>query len=140
MNTGVIGYVPTAAVASTLVDPGNKLSNYSVTINNGVLTINPAALTVTITNATRVYGNANPTFNGSITGLKNGDNITATYTSVDATAAVEYVAVMLSPFFTPTTVPVSTGLGSPYSRVMLATVTVSGAGTKASAPLETVTF
>lgn len=80
--------VGTYPIIATLVDPGNKLSNYSVTINNGTLTINPAPLTVTITNASRVYGDPNPTFNGSISGLKNGDNITATYTSVGPTASV----------------------------------------------------
>src|SRR5207302_1616433 len=69
-------------------DPNNKLSNYSVTINNGTLTVNPAPLTVSAANATRVYGDPNPVFTGTLTGIKNGDNITATYSSVDATAAV----------------------------------------------------
>ena len=36
--------------------------------------------------ATRVYGDPNPAFTGTITGIKNGDNITATY-STTATAA-----------------------------------------------------
>ena len=73
--------VGTYPITPTLVDPTNKLSNYTVTKNNGVLTINPAPLTVTAANATRVYGSANPVFSGTITGVKNGDNITATYAS-----------------------------------------------------------
>ena len=80
--------VGTYPIIPSLLDPTAKLGNYSVTIVNGVLTINPATLTVTITNATRVYGNSNPTFNGTISGLKNGDSITATYSSVGPTAFV----------------------------------------------------
>jgi 6-phosphogluconolactonase (cycloisomerase 2 family) len=83
--TSAVGTYP---IVPALTDPNNKLSNYTVTINNGTLTINPAPLTVSAANATRVYGDPNPTFTGTITGIKNGDNITATYSSVDATAAV----------------------------------------------------
>ena len=80
--------VGTYPIVPALTDPNNKLPNYTLTINNGTLTVNPAPLTVTAANATRVYGDPNPTFTGAITGIKNGDNITATYSSVDATAAV----------------------------------------------------
>jgi 6-phosphogluconolactonase (cycloisomerase 2 family) len=83
--TSAVGTYP---IVPALTDPNNKLSNYTVTINNGTLTINPAPLTVSAANATRVYGDPNPTFTGTLTGVKNGDNITATYSSVDATAAV----------------------------------------------------
>ena len=80
--------VGTYPIVPTLVDPAGALANYTVTSNNGTLTITQAPLTVTANNASRVYGDPNPTFTGTITGLKNGDNITATYSSVDATAAV----------------------------------------------------
>jgi hypothetical protein len=80
--------VGTYPIVPAIGDPNNKLPNYSVTINNGTLTVNPAPLTVSAANATRVYGDPNPVFTGTITGIKNGDNITATYSSVDATAAV----------------------------------------------------
>jgi 6-phosphogluconolactonase (cycloisomerase 2 family) len=73
--------VGTYAITATLSDPTGKLSNYTVTNNSGVLTILAAPLTVTADNASRPYGSANPTFTGTITGLKNGDNITATYAS-----------------------------------------------------------
>jgi DNA-binding beta-propeller fold protein YncE len=39
----------------------------------------PATLTVAASNATRLYGQANPAFTGSISGLVSGDNISATY-------------------------------------------------------------
>ena len=80
--------VGTYPITPALLDPTGKLGNYSVTIINGVLTVSPAPLTVTITNATRVYGNSNPTFSGTISGLKNGDSITATYSSVGVAAFV----------------------------------------------------
>ena len=34
---------------------------------------------MTANNASRTYGATNPAFTGTITGIKNGDNITATY-------------------------------------------------------------
>jgi 6-phosphogluconolactonase (cycloisomerase 2 family) len=81
--------VGTYPIVPALSDPNNKLSNYSVTLNNGTLTISPAPLTVTAANASRPYGSANPAFTGTITGIKNGDNITATYASAtDATTNV----------------------------------------------------
>jgi hypothetical protein len=85
-SVDVTAAVGTYSITPTLVDPAGKLGNYSVTSSNGTLTITPASLSVTAANATRVYGDANPAFTGTITGLKNGDNITATFSSV-ATAA-----------------------------------------------------
>ena len=81
--------VGTYPIVPALTDPNNKLQNYAVTINNGTLTVNPALLTVVAADASRVYGSANPAFTGTITGIKNGDNITATYASAtDATTIV----------------------------------------------------
>ena len=58
-----------------------SVSNYSVTITNGVLAVTPASLVVTADSASKVYGSANPAFTGVISGLLNGDVITATYSS-----------------------------------------------------------
>ena len=80
-----IGVYP---IVPTLVDPGGLLVNYTVSVVNGTLTVSTAPLTVTITNANRVYGSVNPTFKGTISGLVNGDSITATYSSVGVTAPV----------------------------------------------------
>lgn len=68
-------------IVPTLVDPDNKLSNYNVTINNGTLTVTPAPLSIVADDVTRAAGQPNPTFTGTITGLKNGDDITATHDS-----------------------------------------------------------
>ncbi len=73
------------AITATLNDPNGKLGNYSVTTNNGVLTVNAAALTVSADNQSRMYGAVNPTLTGSVSGLQNGDNITASYTTTATT-------------------------------------------------------
>jgi hypothetical protein len=76
------------AITPALADPTTKLGNYSVTTTNGTLTVNPAVLTVTGTNATRLYGDANPAFTGTVTGVKNGENITATFATTATPASV----------------------------------------------------
>jgi len=68
-------------IVPTLIDPENKLSGYNVTMNNGTLTITPAPLSIVADDVTRAAGQPNPTFTGTITGLKNGDDITATHDS-----------------------------------------------------------
>ncbi|HSM88213.1 MAG TPA: MBG domain-containing protein, partial [Candidatus Limnocylindrales bacterium] len=82
-TTGVGGVPIVGAVTDNAT---GALANYTVTINNGTLTINPAPLSVTAANASMVYGSAVPALSGTITGIKNADNITATY-STTATAA-----------------------------------------------------
>jgi len=84
----VLSDVGTYPIIPALVDPTLKLSNYAVTSINGVLTINPSPLTFTVANASRVYGNANPTFTGTFIGLKNGDVLSVTFTSADITSSV----------------------------------------------------
>jgi hypothetical protein len=81
--------VGTYAIIPTVSDPNNVLSNYSVTLNNGVLTVNPAPLSVVAADASRLYGDPNPAFTGTLTGIKNGDNITASFSSAaDPTSPV----------------------------------------------------
>ena len=79
--------VGTFAIVPTLADPTAKLGNYSVTSNNGILTVTPVPLIITAANAKRIVGDPNPAFTGTITGLKNGDNITATYSSAATPAS-----------------------------------------------------
>jgi hypothetical protein len=75
------------ALLPALNDPDNKLTNYSVTINNGALTVTPATLTVTADDQFRVYGSANPTLTGTVTGVQNSDGITASYSTVADTSS-----------------------------------------------------
>jgi hypothetical protein len=72
-------------IVPTVVDPDNKLGNYNVVVNNGALTVTPAPLSIVADDVTRAVGQPNPAFTGTVTGVKNGDDITATQ---DSPAAV----------------------------------------------------
>jgi hypothetical protein len=63
---------------STVFTPSNT-ADYSIVTNSVSLVVSPAPLSVTANNATREYGASNPVFTGTIAGLENGDNITASY-------------------------------------------------------------
>lgn len=52
-----------------------EAKNYYLTINNGTLTIEKAPLMVTANNKIRTYGDENPEFTLSYSGLKNGETI-----------------------------------------------------------------
>lgn len=53
---------------------GGEFKNYEITkYVSGTLTINKAPLTITCNDATKVYGDVNPTFSFTYTGLKNND-------------------------------------------------------------------
>ncbi|MCX6928259.1 MAG: MBG domain-containing protein, partial [Verrucomicrobia bacterium] len=75
------------SITATLSDPGSRLGNYNLTTNNGTLTVTAAALTVQADDKTRSFGTANPVFTGLLSGLKNADNITATFSSVATPAS-----------------------------------------------------
>ena len=64
----------------------NGDGTFSPGVAQFVQVVAPAFLSVTPNPASRLYGNANPVFSGTILGLQNGDNITANYQS-SATAA-----------------------------------------------------
>jgi hypothetical protein len=68
-------------IVPTLVDPDNKLGNYTVIINTGTLTVTPAPLSIVADDITRAAGQPNPAFTGTISGVKNGEDITATQDS-----------------------------------------------------------
>jgi hypothetical protein len=68
-------------IVPTLVDPDGKLGNYTVVINNGTLTVTPAPLLVIADDTARAAGQPNPTFTGTIQGVRNGEDITATQDS-----------------------------------------------------------
>ena len=60
-------------IVPVLADPGNRLPNYAVTLNNGALTVSPAPLLITAQNKTKVYGAANPPLTAAYAGFVNGD-------------------------------------------------------------------
>ncbi|WP_162344410.1 MBG domain-containing protein [Pontibacter fetidus] len=79
---------------------GGQATNYSFIYEAGVLTINKADISVVASDKSKTYGDENPAFTGTITGVKNGDAITANYSSA---------AVASSPVGTYDIVPVLAG-------------------------------
>ncbi len=83
---GSFAYTPTndtvlnagTNILSVLFTPSDTM-DYSNASTSVSLVVSPASLTVTAANASRAYGESNPAFIGAITGVTNGDNITASY-------------------------------------------------------------
>ncbi|MBB5319111.1 MBG domain-containing protein [Tunturibacter empetritectus] len=65
---------------------GANAGNYAVIVTPGTLTVTQAILTITVANATRIYGAANPVFTSTVSGALNGDTFTNSY-STTATVA-----------------------------------------------------
>jgi hypothetical protein len=87
-TTEALGTLPVATTVADLLSPvgayaieltGGSARNYDIHLVNGTMEITPALLSVTAASASRIYGEPDPAFSGTITGLKNNDNITATY-------------------------------------------------------------
>lgn len=81
--TGASGVGAYGITASGAV--GYGLGNYAISYQSGTLTIDPATLTVTAGSGTSVYGEAVSTPGYKVSGLVNGDTVTAV--SVDNTAS-----------------------------------------------------
>src|SRR5258708_37358596 len=64
---------------SPTVAGGPTSADYAIMYHGGTLTITTAPLTVTAADKSRAYGASDPTFGGTIVGIRNGDSITATY-------------------------------------------------------------
>jgi alpha-tubulin suppressor-like RCC1 family protein len=123
-----------SASAGTVLDAGsNTLSavfnpidaiNYdSVTTSVGLIVL-PAPLTVTASDANRLFAEANPNFGGTVSGLTNGDNISASY---------DCPATVLSP---PSLYPITATLSDPAGRLVNYAVTIhNGTLTVAPRPL-----
>lgn len=84
--------------------------------------VDPAPLTVTAANASKLYGQANPLLTGSIVGIRNGDNITATY----ATTATQSSPVGTYPIV-PTLVDPDSKLGNYTVTSINGTLTINPA-------------
>ena len=73
----------TLAVTFTPTDA----TDYKTATANSPLTVTGQTLTVTANNATKVYGTANPTFTGSVTGAVNGDTFTESFATTATTTS-----------------------------------------------------
>jgi hypothetical protein len=54
---------------------GLTSSNYDITYSNGALSVSKAPLTVTANNASKTYGDANPTLSTTVSGFVNGETL-----------------------------------------------------------------
>ena len=120
-DTILVSYSTTAMVLSpvgnypilaTLTAAGTtNLSNYTITNTPGMLTVTPVALTITVFNATRQYGQPNPPFSGSVSGMINADSLMISYSTT---------ATINSPVGTyPITATVSGSAASNYSITII---------------------
>ncbi|MCX7171250.1 MAG: MBG domain-containing protein [Proteobacteria bacterium] len=57
----------------TIIPFGQSSSNYTITYVNGRLSVIPAALGIAANSVTRLYGDANPVFSATYSGLQNGE-------------------------------------------------------------------
>jgi hypothetical protein len=115
------------AIVPSLADPNGRLGNYAVDITNAMLTVQPAALTVTAHDASRPYGSSNPPLSGTIIGIQNSDDITATYATT---------ATISSP---PGTYPIVPSLVDPNHKLPNYTVTsTNGILTVTPRPVPTI--
>jgi hypothetical protein len=88
-----VGTYPIDCSASTINAP-----NYLVSYVAGTLTITPAAASVTPNAAGKVYGQADPTLNGVLSGFLPADNVIATYTRTAGEAVGTYtISATLAP-------------------------------------------
>lgn len=89
LTTSAVAISPVGQYVITVGQGTLAAFNYDFTLVNGTLTINKAHLAVTADSYSRTYGDPNPAFDGAIVGIKNGEDITATYaTTADAKSPV----------------------------------------------------
>ncbi|GGG71685.1 immunoglobulin-like domain-containing protein [Paenibacillus radicis (ex Gao et al. 2016)] len=78
-------------IVPALSDPGGKLSNYHVVLEEGELTVTKASLRVATDSVSRWVGKANPQLTGNLTGVVAGDSISAQYESAASVVSAEGV-------------------------------------------------
>src|SRR5204863_8835944 len=77
---------------SAILSPAGVLGNYNITYNTAAFTITPRPASVTPNAASKIYGDADPAFTGTLTGFVPADGVTATYsrTSGETVAGSPY--------------------------------------------------
>jgi gliding motility-associated-like protein len=114
-STGAVVTATTATtypIVATLVDPGSKLDNYTVSNPDGVLTVTQKGLTITASARTKTYGDV-VTFAGTeftSTGLINGNTVTSV--TLNSTGAVATATVAGSTYPIIASAAIGTGLSN----------------------------
>jgi hypothetical protein len=111
---GVYGPSSPQAITPTLVDPGSKLANYTVTSTNGTLTITAGSATVTLANTVQTYnGTPRP--------------VTVTTTPSGLTTTVTYNGSATAPTLAGSYTVVATITGGTYSGAATDTLVIAPA-------------
>lgn len=163
------GGAPTTVSSATVLMAGgytltatftpSDTTNFNSASITAPLTIRQATLTLTATNASRIYGTANPVFTGSVTGQQNGDSFTESFNTTasvlssvgaypivpsitgarlsDYTQVVNDGTLTIGQAGTTTTLDVSSTSITPLQSVKL---TASVASATSGTPTGTVTF
>ena len=91
VGPAAVGALTYSPPAGTLLNAGNLQTltvtaaatiDYNLAAKGVTINVNSAVLTVTAANQTMVYGSAVPTLTGTLSGVVNGDNITASYSTI----------------------------------------------------------
>jgi Bacterial Ig-like domain (group 3)/MBG domain (YGX type)/FG-GAP-like repeat len=77
--------LPAGADAVTVSYGGN--CPFAASTSSTTIQVGHAPLSVTVANASRTYGTANPTFTGTVSGLIGSDTVTVTYTTTAVTSS-----------------------------------------------------
>src|SRR5207244_4088422 len=96
------GTFPITAAIGTLTS-----ANYSFTFANGTLTIAKATLTVTAADASRGYGDPNPTFTANYSGFKNSETL-----ATSGVTGTPNLTTAAPPASTPGTFPITAAIGT----------------------------
>jgi hypothetical protein len=137
----------------------NDTANYTSSSKTVSLSVSPATLTIFANSYTRLYGLANPVFQGSITGTQNGDIFTESFSSAASVSSdpgqypivpaasggrlSDYVQVIQNGTLTVTKAPVviTTALSTPSIAYGLnVTMTANVASTTSGVPTGTIKF
>ena len=128
ISSGASNFSNVGSYAITLA--GGVSSNYTIILNNGVLTITQASLNAIADNKSKVYGDANPTLTITYIGFKGSDNVIS---SVTAEPSISTVAVTTSNVGS-YTITLSGGVSSNYSFSLTnGTMTITKAALTATA-------
>ena len=126
LGTGTLNSSDIATFTTSSLPAGNYAitasyggdANFSGSTAPGVnWTVNKALLTVTTNAQTKTYGTVDPTFTGTVSGLVNGDSITASY----STTATQFSDVAAGGY------PIAATLNDPGNRLSNYTVVNAGA-------------
>ena len=85
-------------VISATLSPAGALANYDVTYDMAIFEIRKKTASVTPHGGSKIYGSADPTFTGTLSGFLVGDGVTATYSRTSGEAVGTYsISATLSP-------------------------------------------